>query len=221
MTDVLLLPAREPVLVAKQAATLDQISNGRFLLGVGVGSRQDDFTVPGYDFHTRGKRTDVALEVMQRAWRGEPLRGTNQPVTPRPVNGHSVPVTIGGRSDQAVRRAVKYGTGYTMGGGTADALLGMIDRMSTAWTEAGRDGRPEFRALGYFAIGEEVQDEGRSNLMEYYGDYGNSVWQNAAKSAAEAKERVKAFEAAGCDELMLFMSAPGRAQAERLAEAVL
>src|ERR1700682_4717638 len=56
MTDVPLAPAREPILLARQAAALDQLSNGRFVLGLGVGSRQDDFAVMGLNFHDRGKR---------------------------------------------------------------------------------------------------------------------------------------------------------------------
>jgi len=147
--------------------------------------------------------------------------GTDLAVTPTPVNGHSVPLMFGGRSDQAITRTVKYGIGYTLGGGSPEGLKAMMERVGAAWKEAGRDGRPEFRALGYFALGDESHAEGQSNLMAYYGDHGAAVWQGAVKTSAEAKERVKAFEAAGCDELLLFMTAPAIAQAERLAEAVL
>lgn len=221
MTDILLATTREPVLLAKQAATLDQISKGRFLLGIGIGGRPDDFIISGFEFKNRGRRMDDALDLMHRAWRGEPIPGTNQPVTPKPLNGHSVPIIFGGYSDAAIARAVKWGIGYTLGGGTPEMLQGMMNRVTAGWTEAGRPGKPEFRALGYYAIGDEVHAEARSNLTEYYSEYGDRVWQGAVKSAAEAKERIKAFEAAGCDEYLLFMAAPGVAQAERLAEAVL
>jgi alkanesulfonate monooxygenase SsuD/methylene tetrahydromethanopterin reductase-like flavin-dependent oxidoreductase (luciferase family) len=221
MTDVLLAPAREPVLLAKQAATLDQISGGRFVLGIGVGNRPDDYSTTGREFKTRGRRLDAELDLMHRAWRGEPVPGTDKAVLPRPVNGHSVPTMYGGRSEHAIERTVRYGIGYTLGGGNPEGLKGMMERVGAAWTEAGRTGKPQFRALGYFALGDEAQEEGRANLMAYYGDYGAGAWQGAVKSAAEAKERVKAFEAAGCDELLLFMTTPSIVQAERLAEAVL
>lgn len=221
MTDVLLAPAREPVLLAKQAATLDQISGGRFVLGIGVGSRPDDFATTGREFATRGKRLDADLDLMHRAWRGEPVPGTDKPVLPRPVNGHSVPTMFGGRTEHSIARAVRWGIGYTLGGGNPEGLKGMMERVSAAWTEAGRADRPQFRALGYFALGDDAQEDGRANLMAYYGDYGAGAWQGAVKSAAEAQERVKGFEAAGCDELLLFMTSPSIAQAERLAEAVL
>jgi alkanesulfonate monooxygenase SsuD/methylene tetrahydromethanopterin reductase-like flavin-dependent oxidoreductase (luciferase family) len=221
MTDILLAPAREPVLLAKQAATLDQLSGGRFVLGVGVGARPDDFAVTGLEFKDRGKRLDAALDLMHRIWRGEPVRGTDKAVAPRPVNGHSVRMLFGGRSDQSVARVVKFGTGYTQGGGNPEGLKAMMDRVDAAWKDAGREGKPQYRALGYCALGDEVHAEAQSNVMQYYGDYGSGVWQNAAKTPAEAKERIKAFEAVGCDEVLMFMTAPALTQVDRLAEAVL
>lgn len=221
MTDILLAPTREPVLLAKQAATLDQVSSGRFALGVGVGARPDDFALTGHGFTNRGKRLDEALDLMHRVWRGEPVPGTDKPVAPRPVNGHSVPMLFGGRADQSVARVVKFGIGYTQGGGTPEGLKGMMERVNQAWREAGRSGSPQFRALAYFAIGDDAHEEAQANVMDYYGDWGAGVWKGTIKSAAEAKERVKAYAEIDCDELLVFMTAPSLVQAERLAEAVL
>jgi alkanesulfonate monooxygenase SsuD/methylene tetrahydromethanopterin reductase-like flavin-dependent oxidoreductase (luciferase family) len=220
MTDVLLATVREPVLLAKAAATLDQVSGGRFVMGLGVGGRADDFAVTGFNLHDRGKRMDAALDLMHAAWRGEPVPGTTQPVTPRPVNGHSVPIMFGGHAERAIARLGKYGIGYTLGGGQPEQLRGMIEKVTTIWNGAGRPGKPEFRALGYFALGDEVAAEAESNVKEYYSDYGPRVWAGAVKTAEEAWQRVSAFEQAGCDELILFMAAPAVSQAERLAEAV-
>jgi alkanesulfonate monooxygenase SsuD/methylene tetrahydromethanopterin reductase-like flavin-dependent oxidoreductase (luciferase family) len=220
-TDILLAATREPVLLAKQAAALDQISGGRFVLGIGAGSRTDDFTVTGTDFKTRGRRLDAALELMHIAWRGEPVPGTHQAVTPRPTNGVSVPLMFGGYSDAAIGRAVKYGIGYTQGGGTPERLTAMMDRVNSAWEAGGRGGKPQFQALAYFALGDEVYEEAESNLVSYYADFGTRVWQGTIKTAAEAIERVKAYEKIGADELIFFMSAPHLEQAEKLAEAVL
>lgn len=221
MTDILLAATRETVLLAKQAATLDQISGGRFTLGIGAGDREDDFTVSGYDFHRRGKRLDSELELMHRAWRGEPAPGTTQPVTPRPVNGSSVPTAFGGRADAVVRRVAKYGVGYTLGGGTPQALAEMMERVNPAWKEAGREGKPRYWALTYFAFGDKAGKEAEENLTGYYGAFGPRVWGRGVKTADDAKQRVKAFAEVGCDELIFFMAAPAVEQAERLAEAVL
>jgi len=129
MTDILLAATWEPVLLAKQAATLDQISGGRFVLGIGAGGRPDDFSATGFGFDDRGKRLDAALDLMHRAWRGETIPGTGEVVTPRPVTGHSVPVMFGGQSENAVRRVAKHGIGYTLGGGDPTALSGMMERV--------------------------------------------------------------------------------------------
>lgn len=176
MTDILLAATREPVLLAKQAATLDQISRGRFVLGVAAGMREPDFALSGQGFHERGKRLDATLDLMHRAWRGESVPGSLQPVSPRPVNGHSVPMMFGGQSEAAVARVVKYGFGYTLGGGAPEAMKGMVERVTSAWKDAGREGRPEFRALSYFVLGDDAVAEAEQNIVDYYGDAGPRVW---------------------------------------------
>lgn len=221
MTDVLLGPTREPVLLAKQAATLDQVSGGRFVLAAGVGGRPDDFAATGMSLSDRGRRWDRALEVMHAAWRGESVPGSERPVCPRPTNGQSVPMLFGGGADQAVARVVRYGIGYTMGGGDPNALATMKQRVDEAWQAAGRDGRPEYAALSYFVFGEEGHAEAEHNIRDYYGEWGDRVWAGALKDAAAARERLAAFEAAGCDEVMLFAALPRVEQVERLADAVL
>jgi len=220
-TDVLLGPTREPVLLAKQAATLDQVSGGRFVLGAGVGSRMDDFTATGMKFENRGRRWDRALELMHAAWRGEPVPGSSRPTCPRPTNGTSVPTMFGGGSDQAVARVARYGIGYTMGGGDPNALAQMMPKVDAAWQAAGREGTPRYQALAYFVFGDEAHAEAEGNIRDYYGDWGGRVWYGALKDAAAARERLAAFEASGCDEVLLFAAAPRLDQVERLAEAVL
>jgi alkanesulfonate monooxygenase SsuD/methylene tetrahydromethanopterin reductase-like flavin-dependent oxidoreductase (luciferase family) len=220
-SDVLLGPARETVLLAKQAASLDQLSGGRFVLGVGVGFREDDFNLTGHSFHDRGRRWDAALELMHAAWRGEPLPGATGQITPRPRNGVAVPMLFGGQAEQEIRRLVKYGIGYTLGAGPPERLAGMKERVDAAWKEAGRSGRPEYRALTYFAIDGSAQEWGERSLKDYYGGYGDRVWAAAVKTPAEAKARAEAFEKAGCDELIFFATGPFVEEADRLAAAVL
>jgi alkanesulfonate monooxygenase SsuD/methylene tetrahydromethanopterin reductase-like flavin-dependent oxidoreductase (luciferase family) len=220
-TDILLAATREPVLLAQQAATLDQISHGRFVMGIAAGAAKDDFAITGTDFHTRGKRLDAMLELMHRAWRGDAIPGTTKRVTPEPVNRRFVPTAFGGQSEAAVRRVARYGVGYTFGAGPPEALAAMMKRVNSAWEEAGRDGKPWIWALGYFAIGPDVAAEAEDNVTGYYGlEFGPIVWARAVKTAADAKARVKVFEEVGCDEYMFFMTAPSVKQVERLAEAV-
>jgi probable F420-dependent oxidoreductase len=106
---VLVLPLREPILVAKQFATLDRLSGGRATLGIGVGWNAEEFASVGADFRTRGARTDEALGLIRRLFTTG--RGPGGGVfEPRPA-GH-VPFLIGGRSDAALRRAAKYGDSW-------------------------------------------------------------------------------------------------------------
>ena len=81
-TNILLGPLYPPALLAKTTASLDEVSGGRLTLGIAAGGRADDFAVAGRDFHTRGRDLDHTLEVLHRAWRGEPVEGADGPVGP-------------------------------------------------------------------------------------------------------------------------------------------
>lgn len=128
---------------------------------------------------------------------------------------------FGGGADHAVARVARYGIGYTMGGGDPHALAQMMQRVDAAWQAAGRAGRPQYRALAYFVFGDEARAEAEGNIRDYYGDWGDRVWYGALKDPEATRERLSAFQAIGCDEVMLFTAAPRLEQVERLAEAVL
>src|SRR5918992_743967 len=101
MTNILLAPTRNPILLAKEAASVDRLSGGRLTLGLGVGGRRDDFEAAERTFEDRGKRFDQDLDLMHGAWRGELVGGSPKPPAPQPVNGDRVPVLVGGTSDAA------------------------------------------------------------------------------------------------------------------------
>jgi probable F420-dependent oxidoreductase len=117
-TSVLVLPQRNPILVAKQAAALDLLSGHRLILGVGIGHRAEEFALLGADFASRAAVTNEAIEVMQTLWR-EPnasyqgqfvhLDGVSMP--PHPPDG-GPPIWIGGDTLASVRRAARYGDGW-------------------------------------------------------------------------------------------------------------
>ncbi len=118
-TAVYLLPLRHPVPVALQVAQLDQLSMGRFVLGVGIGGEDPhEFWSSGVDPRTRGARTNESLEIIRRLWRedhvsfeGKHFQLDDVTVYPKPFR--PVPIFIGGRSDAALRRAGRFGEGYT------------------------------------------------------------------------------------------------------------
>lgn len=117
-TGVLLLPEHNPVVIAKQAATLDVLSAGRFVLGVGVGWSAEEFAALGVPFAGRGRRTEEYLAAMRTLWADDPASFTGEftsfdaiRVNPKPRGGR-VPVMVGGNSDAALRRAVALADGW-------------------------------------------------------------------------------------------------------------
>ncbi|MEW1616533.1 MULTISPECIES: LLM class F420-dependent oxidoreductase [unclassified Streptomyces] len=118
-TGVLLLPEHNPLVVAKQAATLDVLSAGRVTIGVGIGWSADEFTALGVPFAGRGRRTEEYLAAMRTLWRedvagfeGEFTRFSAVRVNPKPVRDRRIPVVMGGNGRAALRRAAEVADGW-------------------------------------------------------------------------------------------------------------
>jgi alkanesulfonate monooxygenase SsuD/methylene tetrahydromethanopterin reductase-like flavin-dependent oxidoreductase (luciferase family) len=125
-TTVLIAPYRHPLLVARMAANLSELSGGRLVLGVGVGWARQEFAALGVAFHRRGKLTDELITVLREAWRDEGYRA-----------GH-VPIWVGGRSDGALRRAVRLGDAWHPLRQTPDGWRESVARLRTIAAEEGR-----------------------------------------------------------------------------------
>ncbi|MDQ4075750.1 MAG: TIGR03619 family F420-dependent LLM class oxidoreductase [Chloroflexota bacterium] len=224
LTNILLGPTRDPVLLAKQAASVDQISDGRLTLGVGVGGREDDFEVVGKEFSNRGERWDETLELLQQAWQGEPVAGSPKPVTPPPVRESRVPLLIGGTSDATLERVVRWGIGWTAGGMAPEEAGVFAERVRQAWQAAGREGEPRLVALNYFALGENARERGAVYIRDYYGflgDYVDQMVQAIVHTPEALQERVQAYQEAGFDELIFDPTIAELDQVDLLAEVVL
>src|SRR3954453_3579418 len=145
-TGVLLLPEHNPVLVAKQAASLDVLSGGRLTLGVGVGWSREEFDALGVPFARRGARTAENVAAMRALWRedGAAFRGEVAAfdairVNPRPVRDRRIPVVVGGNSDAALRRAAAWGDGwYGFNLPGVDAVRERVDHLRSRASAAGR-----------------------------------------------------------------------------------
>ena len=164
-TGILILPQRNPVVLAKEVATLDVMSGGRMHLGVGIGWLEEEFDVLGVPFADRGRRTEEYVEAMRALWSedepaytGGTVGFTGAVMRPRPVR-HAVPVTVGGHSPAAARRAGRIGDGFFPAKGELPALL---DEMRTAADGAGRD--PD--AIEVTASGAAVPAGGEAALDE-------------------------------------------------------
>lgn len=144
-TCILIVPQRNPLILAKELATLDVLSGGRVELGLGVGWMKEEFDALGVDWARRGARNDEYIAAMQALWAGPHAEFHGEfvdfePVTcsPRPVNGH-IPILVGGDTDAAVRRAVRLADGYFPGEGDAERLQALLQRLHKAAEDAGRD----------------------------------------------------------------------------------
>jgi alkanesulfonate monooxygenase SsuD/methylene tetrahydromethanopterin reductase-like flavin-dependent oxidoreductase (luciferase family) len=224
VTQILIAPLRSSTaLLAKQAATLDTLSEGRLTLGLAVGGRQDDFAASGVDFHRRGRLFEAQLDELRRIWGGE-SRGTAGAIGPGVGRGRPR-VLVGGTSPPAFRRAATYGDGWTSGGGGPPAFAQGAAAARDAWRAAGREGAPNQQALAYNALGPDAVANANGYLRDYYGflpeQYQDMIVGGAATSEERVREYRAAFEEAGCDELILFPCAPDVAQVDLLAAAVL
>jgi len=171
-TGVYILPLRHPVPVALQAAQLDQLSMGRLVLGVGIGGEDPhEYWSCGIDPSTRGARANEALQIIKRLWTednvtfiGKQFQIEDVTVYPKPFR--PIPIFVGGRSDAALRRAGRYGDGYTGIWQSLDRFREAGEKVSAAATAAGRD--PAAIELG----------------MQF--------WTTVASSRAEARAQVSA-----------------------------
>lgn len=119
LTNILVLPYRNPIIVAKSAASLDTISNGRMIMGVGAGYLEGEFRACGVDIEERGQLMEEALQAMKLVWSGESFRfkgkhfeADGNTALPRPIQTPHPPIWMGGNSTAAMRRAAQYCDGW-------------------------------------------------------------------------------------------------------------
>jgi probable F420-dependent oxidoreductase len=144
-TCILIVPQRNPLVLAKELATLDQLSGGKVELGLGVGWMKEEFDALGVPWERRGARNDEYIAAMRALWAGPHAEFHGEfvdfpPVTcsPRPVQT-SIPILVGGDTDVAIRRAARLADGYFPGEGDPERLAALIARVREAAERAGRD----------------------------------------------------------------------------------
>jgi len=205
-TAIMIAPLRSnTALLAKQAATVDRLSDGRLTLGMAVGVRPDDFRASGVAMAGRGRRMDEQLAEMRRIWAGD-RRGFAGGIGPRLAQAPAPEVILGGHSPGAIARVAAYGDGWISGSGGPGMFRGGVAAVRAAWQRAGRPGTPKTLALAYFALGDDAEHVAGEHLRDYYGfapPYAQMVLDNAAVGADGVAATVAAFAEAGCDELIL------------------
>jgi probable F420-dependent oxidoreductase len=229
-TCVYLLPLRHPTVVAKMVSSLDYLSAGRVIFGVGVGGEfPSEFEASGVPVHERGSRTNEALGVLRDLWRGEVVAHHGKHfgfgevhLKPPPVQPGGPPIWIGGRSEAALRRTARYGDGYV---GYLLSPTGFAERMARIRGLAAQAGRPHATitaALMTFAI----VDADRSAALQRVGAmlgamYGRDMHNAAARycvagTADDCRAALASFAAAGVEHLILTPLAPGDGVGEQI-----
>jgi alkanesulfonate monooxygenase SsuD/methylene tetrahydromethanopterin reductase-like flavin-dependent oxidoreductase (luciferase family) len=223
-TTILLLPPRNEVLVAKQAAVVDQLSGGRLTLGLAQGDREDDYELFGAPFAGRSERFERQVSRIRETWRE--ARGSDHDrgvVGPAPVQEPGPPIWGGATQPKAMKRAARTADGYIFGTAGSQAMRQFAPAVREAFAA---NGKPDavVAGLAYVGVGNDAQqalDEAAHHVLRYYGrlwtEPGNLIHHGPATKIAE---EVAAY-AGAIDVLILFPEIPRLDQVEQLAEHVL
>ena len=237
-TAIYLLPLRHPVIAAKDLVTLDHVTNGRLIVGIGVGGEYPaEFAACGVPVGERGSRADEALDLVRRLWRedrvsaaGKHFRVDDVTLMPRPRQRGGPPIWIGGRSDAALRRAARAGDGYLPYLMTPSRYRVSSERLDALCAETGRDPATIDRALlTYVSIADDrgtaIRRAG-AELTRIYGQPFDHLVERYAVVGTpdDCAARLEEFRAAGVRHFAFNWACPREhvlAQMERLAEDVL
>jgi len=214
VTTIIVGPLHNTSLLAKTAASLDALSGGRLVLGLAVGARKEEYYASGVDYLLRGKRLSEQLSSLRSLWE-------EYHVGPKTTHPSGPELLVGGLSDQSYARMVRYTDGYVHGGGPPRAFARAADKAYAAWSDAGRPGKPQLWAQGYFALGDEIVIKaGYRYLKDYYaftGPFAERIAAGLLTSPQAVAQFIRGYQDAGCDNLVLFPAVPELAQLDRLA----
>ncbi|MEU8270007.1 LLM class flavin-dependent oxidoreductase [Sphaerisporangium sp. NPDC049002] len=223
MTEVLVAPLRQTALLAKETATLDRVSGGRFTLGVGVGVREDDFRVADVEYRRRGRRLDEQMAILRRVWSGGPYGDGIGPIGPAPARQGGPEVLFGGFVPATADRIARWGDGFLGAMFSPDEMGRFFRTVERSWQVAGRAGRPRLVAQANVALGPEpVVREARRAIGAYYdfADYTDKIVGGMLTTPEAVRRSVTAFADAGADEVMLYCWSSDMDQINRIADLV-
>ena len=228
------LGLRDPVLVAKQCATIDMLSEGRLLPAFGLGStRSRDYVATGTPTRRRGKRMDEGLEILTRLWRedavsmhGEFFRLDGATIAPKPVQ-QPLPLWIGGSAPKAIERTARWGTGWQAGIESADKTAPVIQAIKRKTAELGRTIDEDHYGAGFsYRFGsadEPIVQRHNAGLTQLLGKPPDAY--TAVGGVEQIMALLQSFRAAGVHKFILRPIATGTdemlAQTKRLIEHVL
>lgn len=223
LASVVVLPMHSEVAVAKQAATLDLISDGRLTLGVGVGGRVEDYAAVGRSSHRRWQRLDEQVARLRALWAGEPPVAGLDPVGPTPAR--RIPILSAGVGPRSMARSAAWADGldHFELDPSLPALAAAADRTRAAWDAAGRTEAPTLMSSWWIALGPEPEAQLRGYAEHYLGIFGADLAGALARSCTSAgpsaiRGAVEAAAEAGYDEIQLVPTSTDLAQLDQLTE---
>jgi len=224
---VFVLPMHTTPWLAKQTATLDVLSGGRLVVGVGVGGREEDYRVLGAPFARRHARMDEQVAELRRLWAGEAALPGSEPVGPRPLQPGGPPLWVGAASEPALRRAARWAegvVGFSLGPDPAE-LARVFEGAEAAWAEAGRPGPPRRVTSFWYALGGDGAARLAAYAERYLRVFGAAPASALARrcraaGAAALREALAAARDAGADEVLLVPTSADLAELERTLDAI-
>jgi alkanesulfonate monooxygenase SsuD/methylene tetrahydromethanopterin reductase-like flavin-dependent oxidoreductase (luciferase family) len=219
---ITILPMHPTALVAKRTATLDVLCDGRFVLGVGVGGREDDYASAEASFSRRHQRLDEKVAELRRMWRGEPPFPGAEPVGPSPVQPGGPPIFSSSFGPASLARSARWADGYA--GFTLAAELtemrSVADGVRQAWKDAGRAEAPYLMTSFWFSLGPDAQARHEAYVNDYlrYDPAMAEVMREGATitSPEAVRAAVAAAGEAGFDEVMFVPTTADLSELDRL-----
>jgi alkanesulfonate monooxygenase SsuD/methylene tetrahydromethanopterin reductase-like flavin-dependent oxidoreductase (luciferase family) len=207
-----------PVLFAKQLATVDLMSGGRLTAGVGMGGWPDDFTLSRAPDKGRGRLFDEALTEMRRVWDGD----VTSIAGPTPLPGAGRPrLLIAGLVPAGYARVARFGDGWVSPLLNRQILNDGIRGVGAEWERAGRTGRPQILTGRYFGCGPDAATDLTSYLAHYYGRAQSAaVRADSLDTDERLRDELSALARAGVDDLVLYPSSSSVDQVHLLAAAL-
>lgn len=224
---IAVLPTHDTVRIAKQAATIDVLSDGRFTLGVGVGGREQDYNALSTPFRRRFERLDEQVDQMKRIWRGEQVIDGVPAIGPAPVQEGGPPLWTASMGPKSLARSARWAdglAGFSLGP-DADEVASTFAAVRTAWSDAGRETKPFLTTSSWFALGPDAPHR----LHKYASEYLSTFGPKAAGAMADLcrlsdpgvlKELMAALDDAGCHEFVLVPTTNDPSEIDRLLEAI-
>jgi alkanesulfonate monooxygenase SsuD/methylene tetrahydromethanopterin reductase-like flavin-dependent oxidoreductase (luciferase family) len=223
MFTVIVLPMHSETLIAKQVATLDVLSTGRVVLGVGTGGREEDFRAVGAPFEKRLSRMEAQVARMRGLWRGQPPHEGAAPVGPTPLRAGGPPILVGAITPKSISRCARWADGLC--GFTFGPDIDQVDksyrRFEAAWSQAERTGIPRKISSFWYALGPDAESQMDVFVRRYLAIFGPAAVESlrkqcSATSVAKLCELLAQFKDIGTDELVLVPTSTDPSEIDRI-----